>query len=54
MSKAAFLSITPMIPTGGSLKDALKFYKEQMGFFPDMGVRSGGWNRPRRDLIQSD
>ena len=32
MSKAAFLSITPMIPTGGSLKDALKFYKEQRGF----------------------
>jgi hypothetical protein len=26
------LSVTPMIPTGGSLADALKFYKEQMGF----------------------
>jgi len=27
-----FLSVTPMIPTGGSLADALKFYKEQLGF----------------------
>jgi hypothetical protein len=32
MSKASFLSITPLIPTGGSLADSLKFYKEQMGF----------------------
>ncbi len=30
--KAAWLSITPLIPTGGSLEDALKFYREQMGF----------------------
>ena len=28
----SFLTITPMIPTGGSLADALKFYTEQMGF----------------------
>src|SRR5579862_8056499 len=27
-----FLRITPMIPTGGSLGDALHFYTEQMGF----------------------
>jgi hypothetical protein len=27
-----FLTITPMIPTGGSLADALQFYTEQMGF----------------------
>lgn len=26
------LTVTPMIPTGGSLADALKFYTEQMGF----------------------
>ncbi len=26
------LSITPMIPTGGKLADALKFFTEQMGF----------------------
>jgi catechol 2,3-dioxygenase-like lactoylglutathione lyase family enzyme len=32
MSKATFLSITPMIPSGGSLADALAFYQEQMGF----------------------
>jgi hypothetical protein len=30
--EAEMLSITPMIPTGGSLADALKFYQEQMGF----------------------
>jgi hypothetical protein len=29
---AIFLSVTPMIPTGGSLADALKFYKEELGF----------------------
>lgn len=27
-----FLSVTPMIPTGQSLADALKFYTERMGF----------------------
>jgi len=30
--RASLLSVTPMIPTGGSLADALKFYTEQMGF----------------------
>jgi hypothetical protein len=30
--QAAFFSVTPMIPTGGSLPDALAFYTEQMGF----------------------
>ena len=30
--QAAFLSVTPMIPTGGSLADALQFYTAQMGF----------------------
>jgi hypothetical protein len=30
--KATFLSITPLIPTGGSLTDGLRFYKEQMRF----------------------
>jgi hypothetical protein len=30
--KAALLSVTPMIPTGGSLAEALGFYTEQMGF----------------------
>ncbi|HEY3989037.1 MAG TPA: hypothetical protein VGM02_07050, partial [Acidobacteriaceae bacterium] len=27
-----FLSVTPMIPTGSPLVEALKFYTEQMGF----------------------
>ena len=30
--KASLLSITPMIPTGGSLAEALAFYTEHMGF----------------------
>ncbi len=30
--RSALLSVTPMIPTGGSLADALKFYTEQLGF----------------------
>jgi hypothetical protein len=29
---STFLSITPMIPTGGTLADALKFFQEEMGF----------------------
>jgi catechol 2,3-dioxygenase-like lactoylglutathione lyase family enzyme len=30
--KASFRSITPLIPSGGSLADALAFYTEHMGF----------------------
>jgi len=30
--KAAFRSVTPLIPTGGSLADALAFYTLHMGF----------------------
>ena len=31
-ASATLCSVTPMIPTGGSLADALAFYKEQLGF----------------------
>src|ERR1700734_582205 len=31
-ARPSFLSVTPMIPTGGTLAEALKFYTEQMGF----------------------
>jgi hypothetical protein len=31
-ARPALLSVTPMIPTGGTLAEALKFYTEQMGF----------------------
>jgi hypothetical protein len=31
-ARASLLSVTPMIPTGGTLAEALKFYTEQMGF----------------------
>ncbi|HXN18097.1 MAG TPA: hypothetical protein VN875_07195 [Candidatus Binatus sp.] len=27
-----FLAVTPMIPTGGSRSDALKYYKDELGF----------------------
>lgn len=30
--KASLRSITPMIPTGGSLAEAVAFYKEHLGF----------------------
>jgi hypothetical protein len=32
LQSPALLSITPMIPTIGSLADALKFFKDEMGF----------------------
>jgi hypothetical protein len=31
-ARPCFLSVTPMIATGGTLAEALKFYTEQMGF----------------------
>ncbi len=46
---SALLSITPMIPSGGSLADALKFYKEQMGF--SVSWQAGGMAGISRDAI---
>lgn len=31
-TSAVFQSVTPMVPTGGSLGEALTFYTEQLGF----------------------
>ncbi len=31
-ARPAFLSVTPMIPTGGALAEALRFYTEHLGF----------------------
>jgi hypothetical protein len=31
-ARPALLSVTPMIPTGGTLAEALQFYTEQLGF----------------------
>lgn len=45
----AFLSNTPMIPTGGSLADALKFFTEQMGF--SILWQSDGGAGIRRDAV---
>ena len=49
LQRPALLSITPMIPTGGSLADALKFYKEQMGF--SVLWQAGGMAGISRDAI---
>ncbi len=32
MEKAKFCSVSPLVPTGGSLADALTFYRDQLGF----------------------
>jgi len=40
-ARPALLSVTPMIPTGGTLADALKFYAEQMGFSVSWQAGSG-------------
>jgi len=47
--KPTLRSVTPMIPSGGSLDDAVAFYTEQMGFSVDW--RSGGMAGIRRDGI---
>ena len=31
-SKPSFQSVTPLIPTGGTLDEAISFYREQLGF----------------------
>jgi len=49
LQRSALLSITPMIPSGGSLADALKFYKEQMGF--SVSWQAGGIAGINRDAI---
>jgi hypothetical protein len=57
MSKAALLSVTPMIPTGGTLAEALKFYKEQMGFSVlwEAGGGAGiGRDEIRFNVIEND
>ena len=46
---ASFLSITPLIPTGVSLADALKFYQEQMGF--SVSWQAGSMAGITRDAI---
>src|ERR1700739_4085890 len=40
-ARSSFLSVTPMIPTGGTLAEALKFYTEQMGFSISWQAGSG-------------
>lgn len=45
--RASLVSSTPLIPTGGLLADALKFYTEQMGF-------SVAWTGERMAAIRRD
>ncbi len=42
-ARPSFLSVTPTIPTGGTLGEALKFYTEQMGFSVSWQAGSGAW-----------
>lgn len=55
--KASLRSITPMIPTGGSLAEALAFYAEHMGF--SVVWQNGGMAGIERDgvafhLVEND
>lgn len=47
--RPAFLACTPMIPTGGSLADALTFFTEQLGF--SITWRAGGGAGIARDSV---
>jgi len=47
--KPVLRSVTPMIPTGGSLEEALAFYTRQMGFA--VVWQNGGMAGIRRDGI---
>jgi hypothetical protein len=47
--KATLLAVTPLIPTGGSLADALAFYTGHMGF--SVSWQSAGMAGIRRDGI---
>jgi hypothetical protein len=40
-SSASLVSVTPLIPTGGSLADAVKFWTEQLGFSVSWVAGSG-------------
>jgi len=46
---ARLVAVTPLIPSGGSLADALAFYTDHMGFSVDW--QSGGMAGIRRDGI---
>jgi hypothetical protein len=47
--KATFVSVVPLIPSGGSLADALTFYTHHMGF--SVVWQSAGMAGIRRDNI---
>ncbi len=47
--RAALRSITPLIPSGGPLGEALRFYREQMGF--SVVWEAGGMAGIARDSV---
>lgn len=50
-SQATMLTVTPMVPAGSSLADALRFYTEQLGFAITWeGGEMAGVRRGRVDL----
>ena len=50
-SQAAMLTVTPLVPAGDSLADALRFYTEQLGFAITWeGGEMAGVRRGRVDL----
>src|SRR5690349_19201516 len=54
---ASFESITPLIPAGASLADALRFYTEQMGFtvaWQDGGMAGIERGKIALHLVQND
>ena len=56
-SQAAFHSVTPLIPTGGSLTAALAFYTEQMGFhvvWQDGSMAGIARDRVAFNLVEND
>jgi hypothetical protein len=55
--KASFRSVTPLIPTGGSLASALAFYTEHMGFsvlWQGTGMAGIGRDGVAFNLVEND
>ena len=55
--KATFCSVTPLIPTGGSLADALTFYTEHLGFsvlWQTEGMAGMGRDGVQFNLVAND
>lgn len=49
MNRAEFTSVTALVPSGGSLPDAIKFFVDNMGF--ELMWEGGGMVGVRRGLV---